>query len=137
MRKISLSIYCIAFMLGSNLVFANQQIKLCEIKKQTIQTQIEYAKKDNNQDKIDGLKTALKNLENNCSSEFIYQKNKNEVEKKRLKVREREVDLKEAQAKGDKNKISKQQQKLQQAKTELQQAKIELHKAEEILKASK
>ncbi|WP_339053988.1 DUF1090 family protein [Arsenophonus endosymbiont of Crataerina pallida] len=91
---------------------------------------MEYAKKDNNQDKIDGLKTALKNLENNCSSEFIYQKNKNEVEKKRLKVREREVDLKEAQAKGDKNKISKQQQKLQQAKTEL-------HKVEEILKASK
>ncbi|SPP31783.1 hypothetical protein ARAF_1441 [Arsenophonus endosymbiont of Aleurodicus floccissimus] len=130
MKKISLSIYCIAFMLGSNLVFTNQQINMCKIKKQTIQTQIEYAKKDNNQDKIDGLKTALKNLENNCSSEFIYQKNKNEVEKKRLKVREREVDLKEAQAKGDKNKISKQQQKLQQAK-------IELYKAEEILKASK
>ncbi|WP_181995022.1 DUF1090 family protein [Arsenophonus endosymbiont of Bemisia tabaci] len=34
----------------------------------------QICKKDNNQDKIDGLKTALKNLENNCSSEFIYQK---------------------------------------------------------------
>lgn len=130
MRKISLSIYCIAFMLGSNLVFANQQINRCEIKKQTLQTQIEYAKKHNNKNKTDGLEKALKKLEHNCTSESIYQKNKNEVEKKRLKVREREVDLKEAQAKGDKNKISKQQQKLQQAK-------IELHKAEEILKASK
>ncbi|WGL98238.1 MULTISPECIES: DUF1090 domain-containing protein [Arsenophonus] len=130
MRKIPLSICCIAFMLSSYSVFASQQINLCEIKKQKLQTEIEYAKKQGNQHRLDGLEKALKNLQQNCTSESVYQKNKNEVEKKRLKVKEREVDLKAAQAKGDKNKISKQQQKLQQAKTELRQA-------EETLKASK
>ncbi|MFS1539942.1 MAG: DUF1090 domain-containing protein [Candidatus Phlomobacter fragariae] len=130
MRKITLSICCIAIMLGSYPVFATQQINLCEIKKQKLQTEIEYAKKYGNQHRINGLEKALKNLQHDCTSKSVYQKNKNEVEKKRLKVKEREVDLKAAQAKGDKNKISKQQQKLQQAKTEL-------HQAEKALKTSK
>ncbi|HGJ5891795.1 MAG TPA: DUF1090 domain-containing protein [Arsenophonus apicola] len=130
MRKIPLSICCIGVMLASYSVYASQQINLCEIKKQKLQTEIEYAKKHGNKHRLDGLEKALKNLQHNCTSESVYQKNKNEVEKKRLKVKEREVDLKAAQTKGDKNKISKQQQKLQQAKTELRQA-------EETLKASK
>jgi hypothetical protein len=130
MRKIPLSICCIGVMLASYSVFASQQINLCEIKKRKLQTEIEYAKKHGNKHRLDGLEKALKNLQHNCTSESVYQKNKNEVEKKRLKVKEREVDLKAAQTKGDKNKISKQQQKLQQAKTELRQA-------EETLKASK
>ncbi|MFW0014148.1 MAG: DUF1090 family protein [Arsenophonus endosymbiont of Dermacentor nuttalli] len=102
----------------------------CEIKKQKLQTEIEYTKKMVINVELMALENALKNLERNCTPESIYQKNKNEVDKKRLKVKEREVDLKAAQAKGDKNKINKQQQKLQQDKAEL-------HQAEAVLATSK
>ncbi|OCG16900.1 hypothetical protein A9G24_00650 [Gilliamella sp. App6-5] len=106
----------------------------CESKKQTIETQIEYAKKHNNSHRVKGLEKALHDVNKHCSNDDLEAKYKKNVSDKSNKVAERTQALAKAKAKGNEHKIAKQQAKLAEVEQELNEAKTELAKFYQELK---
>lgn len=123
MKKILLFPLAIALSFGSAAAFAAKATNGCEIKKQKIQTEIDYAKKYNNQYRIAGLETALAEVEAYCTPESLYRDSQKKVAEKENKVKEREFDLLEAKNRGDTDKIRKRERKLSEAQAELAEAK--------------
>ncbi|CNI50324.1 periplasmic protein YqjC [Yersinia massiliensis] len=95
----------------------------CAVKAKEIQQQIDYAKQHGNTRRAAGLQTALKEVKNNCTAESLKADRQKKIRQKQHDVTERQEELKEAQQKGDADKISKQQKKLAEAQAELKQAK--------------
>ncbi|AVX36600.1 DUF1090 domain-containing protein [Yersinia massiliensis] len=95
----------------------------CAVKAKEIQQQIDYAKQHGNTRRAAGLQTALKEVKNNCTAESLEADRQKKIRQKQHDVTERQEELKEAQQKGDADKISKQQKKLAEAQAELKQAK--------------
>ena len=95
----------------------------CAVKAKEIQQQIDYAKQHGNTRRAAGLQTALKEVKNNCTAESLEADRQKKIRQKQHDVTERQEELKEAQQKGDADKISKQQRKLAEAQAELKQAK--------------
>ncbi len=126
MKKILLFPLAIALSFGSAAAFAAQTKNGCEIKKQKIQTQIDYAKKHNNPYRVAGLEEALANVETYCTPESLYRDSQKKVTEKENDLKERELDLQEAKNKGDTDKIRKRERKLREAQDELAEAKEEL-----------
>ncbi|MWN06426.1 DUF1090 domain-containing protein [Gilliamella sp. Pas-s95] len=106
----------------------------CESKKQTIETQIDYAKKNNNSHQVQGLEKALHDVNNYCSNDELEEKYNKKIQEKTDKVVERTQELNQAKTKGDEHKIAKQQVKLADAEKELNEAKAELAKFYQELK---
>ena len=102
--------------------FAAPQPETCVTKQHEIQKQIDEARAHKNQNRVNGLEKALRENKAHCTDAGLTAENEKRVEEKREKVSEREQELKEAQAKGDHDKIVKKQQKLQEAQAELKQA---------------
>lgn len=98
----------------------------CASKKQAIETQIDYAKKNNNTHRVQGLEKALSDVNAYCTNDSLEAKYKERVQEKTNKVAEREQELAEAKAKGDMKKIAKQEAKLQENKAELSEAQTKL-----------
>ncbi|NBM53314.1 DUF1090 family protein [Proteus sp. G2669] len=117
----------IALTLSVSSVYANTSINGCEIKKQNIQKQMEYAKAHGNQYRLQGLERALQNVERYCAPEKVVENTRLELREKQLDVKERELELKEAQLKGDTDKIAKQERKLAEEKAELKAIEDELN----------
>ena len=92
---------------------------LCQEKEQDIQREIGYAEKHNNQNRIDGLKKALSEVQAHCTDSKLRADHQEKIAEQKDEVREREQDLKEAKQKGDANKVAKRAHKLQEAKKEL------------------
>ncbi|EKT57107.1 DUF1090 domain-containing protein [Providencia burhodogranariea] len=131
MRKLLITTSTMAFLLVSTSTMAAKPQNGCDIKKQEIETQIEYAKKHNNTYRIAGLQTALDNVNTYCTPESLYRDSQKDVAEKLEKVQEREAELSEEKQKGNSNKIAKRERKLQEAQAELKeaQAKLDTYKA--------
>lgn len=92
----------------------------CQEKVKSIQTEIDHAKKHNNTKRLDGLETALKKTQSNCTDQKLADHKKN-------KIRDRQADVDKAQQKLDAaiaekrspKKIEKMQRKLEEQKQEL------------------
>lgn len=91
----------------------------CQEKEQDIQREISYAEKHHNQNRIDGLNKALREVRANCSDGKLKAEHQQKIAKQREEITERQRDLKEAEQKGDADKISKRQRKLDEAQHEL------------------
>ena len=92
---------------------------LCQEKEQDIQREIGYAEKHNNQNRIDGLKKALSEVQAHCTDSKLRADHQEKIAEQKDEVREREQDLKEAKQKGDADKVAKRAHKLQEANKEL------------------
>lgn len=126
--KVSLfSFAVLAFSCGAN-ASNHQDVDgtTCSAKKQAIETQISYAEKHNDILRTQGLKKALSDVNSYCSNDDLEAKYKKKIEEKTEKVAERMQDLKEAQIKGDAEKIAKQEAKLLKDKAELTKAQSTL-----------
>lgn len=91
----------------------------CQEKEQDIQREISYAEKHHNQNRIDGLNRALSEVRANCSDSKLKAEHQQKVAKQQAEIAERQNDLREAEQKGDADKISKRQRKLDEAQQEL------------------
>ncbi|MEY0976718.1 DUF1090 domain-containing protein [Providencia rettgeri] len=117
---------CISFFASASVMAAKTQ-NGCEIKKQRIQEQIDYAKQHGNQHRVKGLEEALDNVNRYCTPESLYRDSQKDVAEKTEKVQEREAELQEEKLKGDdSSKIKKRERKLAEAQTELKEAQAEL-----------
>jgi vacuolar-type H+-ATPase subunit I/STV1 len=77
------------------------------------------ATKHHNQNRIDGLNKALREVRANCSDGKLKAEHQQKIAKQREEITARQRDLKEAEQKGDADKISKRQRKLDEAQHEL------------------
>lgn len=117
------SIVCFA----SASTLAAQPQNGCDIKKQKIEQQLEYAKTHGNHNRVNGLERALDNVNNYCTPESLYRDSQKDVAEKTEKVKEREAELLEEKQKGDDSKkITKREAKLAEAQDELKEAQAEL-----------
>ncbi|MCI1032224.1 uncharacterized protein DUF1090 [Raoultella sp. BIGb0149] len=94
-------------------------ISPCQEKEQDIQREISYAEKHHNQNRIDGLNKALREVQAHCSDSKLKADHQQKIAKQREEINERQRDLREAEQKGDAEKISKRQHKLDEAQQEL------------------
>jgi len=99
--------------------FASQAASLCGEKEADIQREIGYAEKHHNQNRIDGLNKALKELRANCSDSSLRAEHQKKVTRQKEEVAERKADLQEARQKGNAEKITKREKKLSEAEHEL------------------
>ncbi|EHM49531.1 hypothetical protein HMPREF0880_01708 [Yokenella regensburgei ATCC 43003] len=91
----------------------------CKDKAQDIQREISYAEKHHNQHRVDGLKKALSEVNAHCSDSQVLADHQKKIDKQKADVAERKDDLREAQQKGDPDKIKKRERKLEEAQDEL------------------
>lgn len=92
---------------------------LCQEKEQDIQREIGYAEKHNNQNRINGLKKALSEVQANCTDSKLRANHQEKIDEQKDEVREREQDLDAAKQTGDEEKVAKREHKLQEAQKEL------------------
>lgn len=142
MKKLSsLLLVCVAMVFSSNATAGRQG---CEIKKSKIKTQMEYAKRYGNHNRLAGLERALARVEAACSDGYSgasyrldgysgashrldgYSSASHRLDKiqgKEDKVRRREIELDRAIASGDMEKVRNKAHKLNEAKQELAEAR--------------
>lgn len=142
MKKLSsLLLICVAVIFSSNATAGRQG---CEIKKSKIKTQMEYAKRYGNHNRLAGLERALARVEAACSDGYSgasyrldgysgashrldgYSGASHRLDKiqgKEDKVRRREIELDRAIASGDMEKVRNKAHKLNEAKQELVEAR--------------
>ena len=92
---------------------------LCLEKEKDIQREISYAEKHNNQNRINGLKKALSEVQANCSDSKLRADHQRKIADQKEEIAERRQDLVEAKEKGDADKIAKREHKLLEAENEL------------------
>ncbi len=92
---------------------------LCQEKERDIQREINYAEKHNNQNRINGLKKALSEVQANCTDSKLRAEHQKKIAEQKEEIAERKKDLAEAQQKGDAEKITKRERKLAEAQSEL------------------
>lgn len=141
MKKLSsLLLLCVAVIFSSHAAAGRQG---CEIKKSKIRTQMEYAKRYGNHNRLAGLERALARVEAACSDGYSgasyrldgysgasrldgYSGASNRLDKirgKEDKVKRRELELDRAIAGGDMEKVRDKAHKLNEAKQELAEAR--------------
>ena len=84
----------------------------CERKFCEIETQIDYAEKQANADKVAGLKKALAEAQDHCTDDYLRQELKDDIEESRSDLLDYQEDLDEARADGDGEKVAKYQKKI-------------------------
>lgn len=102
-----------------SLTSATQAASLCGEKETDIQREIGYAEKHHNQQRINGLNKALKELRTNCSDSGLRADHQKKINKQKEEIAERKADLQKANQKGDAGNIRKREEKLSEAKHEL------------------
>jgi len=102
---------------------AAQAASLCQEKEQEILREISYAEKHHNQNRINGLNKALREVRANCSDSDLRAKHQQKISELHAEISERRAELKQAQQSGDREKISKRERKLKEAEAELQALK--------------
>ncbi|WP_054178212.1 DUF1090 domain-containing protein [Trabulsiella odontotermitis] len=91
----------------------------CQEKAQNIQREISYAEKHHNQNRINGLKKALNEVNAHCSDRQVLADHQKKIARQKDEVAERRQELNEAKQKGDADKIDKRERKLNEAQDEL------------------
>ncbi|WP_028221156.1 DUF1090 domain-containing protein [Paraburkholderia oxyphila] len=116
-----------AFLLGmvvSPMVCA-AQTSGCDAKRQSIEREITYAKAHGNAKRVDGLETALAQMNANCTDAVLRSDAQRKVVAAQKKLAERERDLQEAKANGKSaKKIADRQRKVDEAHVELENAQM-------------
>ena len=100
----------------------------CAAKQQQVQAQIDIAKSHGNQNQVEGLSTALREIQDNCTETSLRKEREGKVLDAKREVSKRQSDLDKAMKKGDSEKINKRKDKLAESRKELQQAMDELDK---------
>lgn len=108
--------------------FADPTLKGCAAKKQSIETELEYARQYNNLYRAKSLEKALKENIEHCDDAKLNVERQRKVAEKTRKVSEREAELNAAKAYGNQKKIAQKTEKLEKAKQELKEAKDELNR---------
>lgn len=106
----------VCFVMFSSLAQAGT---LCAQKERAIQNEITHAEQHGNTHRVSGLKTALSEVQANCTDEKLIAEHQKKVKEHQEKVAERQAELKEAQEKGDPKKIAKRERKLAEAQSDL------------------
>ncbi|MCP1624262.1 DUF1090 domain-containing protein [Pseudomonas nitroreducens] len=105
---------------------AKQPLTGCAAKRANLETQLEQARAQGNDNRVAGLQTALDKVKTYCTDASLSQERKQNVLDAEKDVAQREKDLRKAMSKGDPEKIEKRKDKLAEARAELEQAKREL-----------
>ncbi|WP_322014244.1 DUF1090 domain-containing protein [Paraburkholderia sp. J12] len=102
------------------------QANSCDAKRQSIEQEIAYAKVHGNAKRVDGLETALAQMNANCSDALLRSDAQDKVAKAQKKLSEREQDLQEARSQGKSaKKIADRQRKVDEAHAELERAQVD------------
>lgn len=131
--RIAISMLALLLLASPGVAFANELVpppaparskapKGCKAKEARLTWQLATAREEGQQDRIQGLETALRNVRLWCSGNDAQAKTEVDLWEKRQEVREREQDLVEARAAGKPDKIAKREQKLEKARKELREA---------------
>lgn len=94
---------------------------LCQHKATEIRQQLEHAREQGNQHRIEGLQRALEAIENDCTNESVLDDATDEVRASLAEVQERQADFEEALNSGDEDNIRKRRIKLEEATLELEE----------------
>lgn len=95
-------------------------ISPCQEKEQDIQREISRAEIHHNQQRIDGLNKALRQVKTSCNDSKVAADRQQRIAKQKTEIAERRRDLRKAEQKGDAEKIIQHRRKLDKAKQELQ-----------------
>ncbi len=115
----------------SSFSFANEscsELKGCASKICQVEKQIELAKKNGNDNKVDGLNKALDEIKNHCSDDKIISDIKDDLSKANDELKEHQEDLKEAHAEEKRDKIEKYNAKIKEDEAEISALKEKLLK---------
>jgi hypothetical protein len=117
-----------AFVLGIVVfpVVCSAQTSGCDAKRNSVEQEIAYAQAHGNAKRIDGLETALAQLNANCTDAALRSDAQRKVTQAQKKLSEREQDLQKAKADGKSTrKIADRQRKVEEAHAELERVEIE------------
>lgn len=99
----------------------------CAAKAYDIEQQLVQARQHRNAGQIQGLETALRNVQTYCQDDELRVKRQQNLAEKQAKVAERKAELRESQQSGaDADKIQKRQDKLAEAEKALHAAQQEI-----------
>ena len=115
----------------SSFSFANENCEAligCAEKTCQVEKQIEIAKKNGNDNKVDGLNKALNEIKNHCSDDKIISSLEDDLSKSNDELKEHQEDLKKAQAEEKSDKIEKYNAKIKEDEAEILALKEELSK---------
>ncbi|RAU36931.1 DUF1090 domain-containing protein [Enterobacter sp. RIT418] len=127
MKKLTM-LCALSLMATSFATIASDSLTGCAAKKQSVQQQIDQAKKYGNTHRVAGLEKAYSEIAENCTDASLEKARVAKVSEKEQKVAEREQELREAKALGRSDKIAKKEKKLNEAREELREAQAELAK---------
>ena len=98
----------------------------CDAKRDSVEQEIAYAQAHGNAKRVDGLETALAQMNANCSDAVLRSDAQRKVTQAQKKLSERERDLRKATADGkDAKKIAERQRKVDEAHAELERLQTE------------
>lgn len=127
--KGSILILC-ALSLGSIASEGCSNLSGCERKFCEMESQIEQARHSNNQDRIDGLTTALEAAKSSCTDADLKRELVDEIRESEDDLAEYMSDLSEARSSGKAGKVEKYQKKIREEKIELERLSKELSEIE-------
>lgn len=116
-------------LLASSYSFASsdcENLKGCEKKSCEIQRQLTISNEAGNERKADGLTTALKENNENCTNKVLKDDLAEEIEESREDIAEYKTDLQEAEKDGKTEKIRKYQAKIAEEETKIMHLEKEL-----------
>ncbi|WP_312665340.1 DUF1090 domain-containing protein [Pantoea sp. CTOTU49201] len=132
MKKVALTLLAL---LSLSLVFTMKAkaAQDCATRHAAISEELRYAEANNNYSRINGLRSALAELDMHCTRSNVISDTQRQLDKlndkvadKQKAIREIEFDLQRARADGDAKKIRKYQRKLEDKQEELAEAQEEL-----------
>ncbi|MFL9863600.1 DUF1090 domain-containing protein [Paraburkholderia fungorum] len=98
----------------------------CDAKRASIEKEIDYAQAHGNAKRIDGLETALAQMNANCTDAVLRSDAQRKVDAAQKKLSERQRDLQEARADGKSaKKIAERQRKVDEAHAELERVQLD------------
>lgn len=100
----------------------------CDAKRASLQKEIEYARAHGNAKRIDGLETALRQVNAHCTDASLRRDSERKIASAQKRLDEREKDLQEAKDQGkNAKKIADRQRKVDEAHADLERALIGSH----------
>ncbi|HZZ12924.1 MAG TPA: DUF1090 domain-containing protein [Paraburkholderia sp.] len=107
-------------------MFAWAQTNGCEAKRASLEKEITYARAHGNANRVDGLETALAQMNANCTDAKLRSASERKVADAQKRLAEREKALQEAKSEGKSaKKIADRQRKVDEAHADLERAQTE------------
>jgi hypothetical protein len=109
-------------------LLASAQSGGCDAKRASLEKEIAYARVHGNARRVDGLETALKQVNAHCTDASLRRDSERKIASAQKRLDEREKDLQEAKAQGKSaKKLADRQRKVDDAHADLERALIETH----------